>query len=109
MLNGSRAVGDWRRLTVTMHQFSLATVTTDAVVTWTRRHIGPLTSLSEPTQPLSRVVTLPIGEPGQCMCMCRLFAAAAAAWLLQMPENRTQATLVLAQVLPSIQSSIMHP
>ena len=61
VLIGSRVVQGSRRIPG-VHHFSLATVDTDSVVTWTRRHVGPLTSLSEPQ--MSRTITLPIGQRG---------------------------------------------
>ena len=52
-----------------VHHFSLTTVDTDAVVTWTRRHIGPLTSLSEPN--FSRMIALRIGPGGSLSSVSR--------------------------------------
>ena len=60
-LNGSRVVQGSRRVPG-VHHFSLATVDTDAVATWARRHIGPLTSLSE--RQMSRAITLSLGQSG---------------------------------------------
>ena len=62
VLNGSRVVQGSRHRVPRVQQFSLPAVNTDAVVTWTRRHIGPVTSLSEPR--MSRAVTLTVGETG---------------------------------------------
>ena len=61
VLNGSRVVQSSRR-DPDVHQFSLTTVDTDAVVTWTRRHIGSVTSLTE--RQMSRTITLPVEQPG---------------------------------------------
>jgi len=61
VLNGSRVVQGSRRIP-RVHHFSLATVNTDTVVRWTRRHIGPPTSLSEPR--MSRTITLSISQRG---------------------------------------------
>lgn len=64
MLNASRVVQGSRRVSP-VHYFSVATVDKDAVVTWTRRHIGPVTSLVERNG--TRAITLRVGPAGMTL------------------------------------------